>query len=82
MYKIRIIFQKCFSLIKQNKNETKTIKNYNKGKYSERTSKSWLGRIYDYNYINSNIQNFHYHIQLKDAQVVYFLFFFHYDDDI
>ena len=31
-----------------------TSKNKNKDKYSERTSKSFLGRTYDYHYVNSN----------------------------
>ena len=51
MYKMRILFQKHFTLTNQSNNK-KTIKN--KEKYSERTSKSWLGKTYDYNYVSSN----------------------------
>ena len=65
MYKIKIIFQNVYfnktkqnktkqNKRKQNNNETKIIKNKNKEKYSERTIQSWLGRTYDYNYVNSN----------------------------
>ena len=43
---------KQFTLTKQKNNEIKTIKN--KEKYSERIGKLWLGRTYDYNYVNSN----------------------------
>ena len=54
----RDIIPKKFPLTKQKNNVTTAIKIKikikNKEKYSERTSKSWLGRTYDYNYANLN----------------------------
>ena len=74
---------KKFTLSKQNNNEIKTTKNKNKEKYSERTSTSFLGRTYDYHYVNSNNSKPSLACPaLRCTCGLFFNFFDHYDDGI